>query len=706
MDTLSSLMEVKLDIRERRTEWLPLRSWTRCYIKIEAIKCFPCYIKITFHKTVNENDNGLVLRINIPGLEIYPVKSRTKEYAYGLYWKQNRKNCMAFLSLASKLSMEAHMRWVECQIQSLETYRREILQSSRCSRIEQSLFETDDSGIYQNMNETCKVRDVNDILGPLPKVPNGHRDSDKNWSRRVSTMSGIYEEIPEPTDRQRNNRDSVIYEVMTLNRLEQNSSPPPLPPRVRKNTDCSSLQRSYTTPESEMVKKKWSLFENVFGKSKRSELKRRERNVAPQPRELQLLKAKRNSFSSPDLSHLDVSFNNSLCANCSFDLENPANISSSNSYELENVFEDEAENSVDQVDSNISHNIKPNFELRLDKNVSAVNLVGSNCLLNHHIESTSPKSQPASSPPGYLEMRPGRGFDMKKVEELDKQLMNDVLYRLKYSFDSPITYKREFDYDILPPTSATMTMTTVEKNKNEIYQNNQENEPHYVCMTKRANEFSPKIPPRTPKIDEPTYVPMNRVPPTVIIESYQNVRNNQIESTKTNKRLSVDDKIASYYPNYDVPVKCNNITNLRNATDENSIAAKKQTQNSPKIKSPESSIQNSRKFTTPIMIPSTKMSERRVNSLKLEDNNNNNDLRSLQVNKKYATISRLNSDDLSRRHNQNLLSSPSAVVKKSGSISPTSIKRFTSLPRFKKFDFSPLRLKISNVLQRNNSGGC
>lgn len=25
MDTLSSLMEVKLDIREKRTEWLPLR---------------------------------------------------------------------------------------------------------------------------------------------------------------------------------------------------------------------------------------------------------------------------------------------------------------------------------------------------------------------------------------------------------------------------------------------------------------------------------------------------------------------------------------------------------------------------------------------------------------------------------------------------------------------------------------------------------
>lgn len=53
-----------------------MQSWTRCYIKIEAIKCFPCYIKVTFHKTVNDN-NGSVLRINIPGLEIYPVSRFT-----------------------------------------------------------------------------------------------------------------------------------------------------------------------------------------------------------------------------------------------------------------------------------------------------------------------------------------------------------------------------------------------------------------------------------------------------------------------------------------------------------------------------------------------------------------------------------------------------------------------------------------------------
>lgn len=67
--------------------------------------------------------------------------------------------------------------------------------------MEQSIIDGEDTGIYQNMNETCTVRDVNDILGPLPKIPNGFVDSDKNASRRVSGMSGIYEEIVEPSNR-------------------------------------------------------------------------------------------------------------------------------------------------------------------------------------------------------------------------------------------------------------------------------------------------------------------------------------------------------------------------------------------------------------------------------------------------------------------------------------------------------------------------
>lgn len=419
-----------------------------------------------------------------------------------------------------------------------------------------------------------------------------------------------------------------------------------------------------------MSKKKWNLFENVFGKSKKSETKRRERLVQPQPREVQLLKNKRNSFSSPDLSHLDANYNNSGCSNCSFDLENPSNISASNSYELENLNE-EAEHALEFVnDANISYKIKPNFELNLSNDISSVNLVGSNYHLSR-FEDSSPKSQPASSPPGYLEMRPGRGFDMKKVEELDCQLKNDYLYRLKYSFDSPITYKREFDYGMFPPQEG-------------IYINEKRNEPHYVCMT-NGTKFSPKNTIR----DEPTYMPMIRVP-KVVVEEHPKC---EIESTKIScKRHSVDDKIPSYYPNlYDTPSKCNGSTPLRE------VSVNKQLQ---KVRSSEP-INNFK--SSPLPIPPRKT--KRVGSFNLksinDNNNNNSDVKSPDISKKYATISRLTVKNSSA---DNTLS-PS-TIKKSGSISPTSIKRFTSLPRFKKIDFSPLRLKISSVLQRNNSGQC
>jgi hypothetical protein len=78
---------------------------------------------------------------------------------------------------------------------NLKFFSIEILQTSRCSRVmDQSVAETEDSGIYQNMNDTDRMRDLNDILGPLPQIP--QQESDKSWiSRRMSGMSGIYEEI-------------------------------------------------------------------------------------------------------------------------------------------------------------------------------------------------------------------------------------------------------------------------------------------------------------------------------------------------------------------------------------------------------------------------------------------------------------------------------------------------------------------------------
>lgn len=106
------------------------------------------------------------------------------------------------------------MQWLRSSIQSLELYRRVILETRRASRVgtgsigEPPRFDdsTNDGGggrsavdsmllvsttTTSGFNETENIRDLNDILGPLPDVP----DSNVNWSRRVSGVSGIYEEI-------------------------------------------------------------------------------------------------------------------------------------------------------------------------------------------------------------------------------------------------------------------------------------------------------------------------------------------------------------------------------------------------------------------------------------------------------------------------------------------------------------------------------
>lgn len=517
-------------------------------------------------------------------------------------------------------------------------------------------------------------------------------------------------------------RESAIYEEMKLSH-QPVASPPPLPPRQRKrlDTDCSNLQRSYTSPESDYLvnKKKWNIFDNMFGKgSKKSPVEsRKKRNgekVPLQPREVQLLKAKRNSFSSPDLTHLycpttagDGSFNNSGCENCSFD---QSNISSSNSYELENVCEEDDLSLAIESRINISQKIRANFEPQTSHDMSRVNLVGSGYNLDESCSSPI-------SPPGYLEMRPGRGFDMKKVEELDRQIQiqNDILYRLKYSFDSPITYKREFDYDSPSPVRKPSSQP----------------ESHYVAMNV-GTKFSPK-----PHQEEHTYVPMNRCaaapalvihpsPPSSSVQTTQVCNNGSLSSLSSspcetdssrNKRHSVDDKIASYYPNYDVPlrVKCAS-SHVRSRTAESVVVVNGRTSKTPEPESKRTTAamttQNGEKEKTcsvPIPLRKTKRFGSFNSKSHSTNDSNNNDS---EISRKYATIGRITapskfhgcSDDDLTKYNLSPSMGPAKV--KTGSVSPNSIKRFTTLSKLKKLDFSPLRLKITSVLQRHNSGSC
>lgn len=372
------------------------------------------------------------------------------------------------------------------------------------------------------------------------------------------------------------------------------NEPPPLPPpRKRLDTETSSLPRTFTSPESDYIeKKKWNIFKRT---------KKREKRVLYQPKELN----KRNSFSTPDLYTPDIE-----------NLNMSNHLNSSNSFELDYLYKDDSGKLSDEEVylKNISNNIKFNFEPSFSDDISKVNLVGSGFNLDKNDSTTTSKN----------------------IEEADNQLLkNDILYRLKYSFDSPITIKREFDYD-----SPRLNV----------------NESLYMPMNGR--KISPKqIQLQLFKDDEHAYVPMNFAKPHDDESSVISREN------KKNKRYSVDDKIPSYYPNYDHPIS--------------------------RIEKSPSSDDRNKSSRHPAVLDKEKSFS--LNKINRSDSFHSRSQQTPScLTRKYATLDRVSSSVDRLKENRPREKIEHATIA-------------STLSRLKKLNFSPLREKISNVIQRNNS---
>ncbi|XP_050088998.1 uncharacterized protein LOC126573147 [Anopheles aquasalis] len=789
--TISMQMDVKLDIRERKLEFSHMKSWSQYFVKIEAVKCFPCYMRISFFSSPNDRTTDLIVRINIPGLTVQMATSRTKQHSYGLFWKNNRKRCCAYFAFETQLMCERHLRWMKKSIRNLELYRQEMMQLRRASRTPACEIRRemqplalmappsvmvpsalgfaawDDLGIYQNLDYTGNVMDLQDFLGPLPTVPcdqsgqlyrpqSAPSGGAVGESHRDSAMSGIYEEIRDTGTDQVNSQlsrlsiASGIYEEMRPVSAERSKGvqeepttpPPPLPPRRRLNTNEDmedELNRSLPTPEMDSLKKKrnWLRLDAVFGRKRTtsgdsqgsSSLSRKGQaskkpgleqeksgNTSPvavvhrkNVCRLRFGGNKRNSFSSPDLSRLQIDIepvkatgdDELAVGNTSYDNLSDGNGScTSEFYPQHNIdyieldfgsseylnmsiasssggLELETENRSSAPDGrrlNISERILEGFNR--SANSSTVNLVGMACSASipeteEPMEETSSVRHESAcdkqqNTGGYIEMgAPGTGFNRQKlIEQGDEE-------------------KKQAPKSIGDNGSESIYMIMTGGGKHP--------EPIRSSSTSSSSSSSSGVSSASDRsvisIDSCS-VPM--------------------------KRNSVDDKIPSYYPNEEIlrlpPRKISTDTCspkvvvvcpdkspfYGNCTP---VASQSATTLPRTFKSAQRPVAEATQdmqdrvqetFRTPKPVHRRHFTAGR-NALEAQpgDCMGSSPESSPKLFPKYATFSR----------------GSSSKAMGADSVSPLSSgKRFSSMSRFGKIDFTPLRLKINSVLQRQGSG--
>lgn len=142
---ITMYMDVKLDIHNKRPDSLKFKQWSRCEVKIEGIKCLPSYLRIAI-SGCNDAEGDLTeeerfqskryisVSIIVPGVNISLATSRTKEFSYGLFWTQNRKQCFIYFALETEMSCRRHMKWIKKTIKNLELHRQLMLEQNRISR--------------------------------------------------------------------------------------------------------------------------------------------------------------------------------------------------------------------------------------------------------------------------------------------------------------------------------------------------------------------------------------------------------------------------------------------------------------------------------------------------------------------------------------------------------------------------------------------
>ncbi|KAH8347897.1 hypothetical protein KR084_002201 [Drosophila pseudotakahashii] len=801
---ISMSMDVKLDTHDKRPVALRYKTWTRCQVKIEAIKCVPCFLRLSFQAQDTEGQDHhpakpISVSVNVPGVSLSLATSRTKQHSYGLFWTQNRRDCFIYFALETDTSCRRHMKWMRKSIKNLELYRQVFLEQRRLSR-------------------------GPGALGPLPNLPDT-----LDASALSPRVSQIYEEIFDGSRISRVSIASGIYEEMKPSVMET-PSPPPLPVhphRQRINTfECAQLgdiPRSSTNPESELAKKKKykNMLDTLFGgqRQKRSGstselvhepteeevLPLYENAPTPEPvlpvkRTSQLSKSQRNSFSSPDLSKLNFldtfgeyfgeqNHESSLELNISLD-ESAIEPISRNQIVAQITSQLSKADSLESL--NVSEQLPYNFNFSAC-NTSTINLIGSHGAVPQSNLLKKNKIL-VEDLTGYCVMAPI--LKTAAVKELPPQPAGSTVSTSSgYSTgsycsstsscnteDQPTKTQVANESDIYEAMHGSSLNSTVGAAAAGFAEHLYEN----LLAVKAAQELEAQPLGFGLTTSTPTESPLAPALPqkgTPKQKTFQQKPEEEENYYQTPRKsiISVDDKIPSYYPN-----SCDTLKSKRRSPTEHGPSLKhlvssklrRERKENLYISSPQQIIEQRHKAATISSSSSsakTKISTKKTaahkisesvyavthpvkrpnstNSNSIQNNNNNNEgvddellhltmLKNIdfkfddgqvadgsgeakgcvaqpkkekeqhedryhaaeqatRILQKYATLAirSPNKPKPAEKNPEPMMQS----VATTNELQPAGggMKKFASLPRFKKIDFSPLKMRLNNVLQRN-----
>lgn len=420
----------------------------------------------------------------------------------------------------------------------------------------------------------------------------------------------------------------------------------------------TEINRAYTNPESITSKKrKRNIFETVFSRHKNVQKskssKPKELSTKPESPIIELIRSHRMSYSSPDLSQADINhyvndFESDLMARSSateFSLRNEHSFLNSTS-SSEKQFDDER---------NISENILSTFNISC--NDSTVNLVGSK-LINAKVPTVAAIIDEVS---GYCQMAPIIRSDVANspvvVPELPKKSSQR---RIPADVTKTITYCRNYGVEASIQNFENLTIS-----KESCHSSVKDSETTESSQTDQLNGKISTVSPESCKRNNDSFD-----------EKYPSYYPNDVQ--KTPPKHSRKNEGNNYLPKVtNTPERTENVyiaTPRHRGTVTYSTTASNQSSKNLSILSPTNSIVTS--STSYLLTPQFKTSMPKPISSA-----------SPLLYEKFSTVTPKISGTTS--------------CKKSNDTG-SNMKRFSSLPRFKKIDFSPLKLKINSVLQRQN----